>query len=378
MFVIPSFAIANTSDVIKIAYVKLQRNKFPGVPSYLASPHNEGISGATSALTDANKTGKFLGYQLTLTPIILLESETLTATQQSIIKASNAVIIDSDPPFFDALLNAVLSIQSTAFILNTRNHDNALRSQHCEASLLHVTPNYQMKTDALGQWLRTKRIKDLLMLIGPNIEDKLFAKAFEQTVKQFKLNTVEKKAWQFSFDLRRSAFDEIPAFTRGHDEYESVFVADHAQQFAYSLPYNTYYQVPIMGNAGLQALGWHVTHEQWGARQLQGRFIEQNSRAMTQYDYYSYLAVTAVSTAVQALKDRSGNSLYQYLLSDDAAIAAYQGRKLSFANTTRQLRQPLLLAHEGALVASAPLPGFLHQTNELDTLGANVTGCEDN
>ena len=133
-----------------------------------------------------------------------------------------------------------------------------------------------------------------------------------------------------------------------------------------------------MGNAGLQALGWHVTHEQWGARQLQGRFIEQNSRAMTQYDYYSYLAVTAVSTAVQALKDRSGNSLYQYLLSDDAAIAAYQGRKLSFANTTRQLRQPLLLAHEGALVASAPLPGFLHQTNELDTLGANVTGCEDN
>ncbi len=34
-----------------------------------------------------------------------------------------------------------------------------------------------------------------------------------------------------------------------------------------------------------------------------------------------------------------------------------------------QLRQAILLATGDAVVASAPLPDFLHATNELDTLG---------
>lgn len=378
LFALPSFASKGKNDLIEIAYIKIQGDEFAGVPSYLAAPKNEGISGAYSALADANKTGKFLGYQLSLEPIVLLESEQLQPAHQSIIQASNAIIIDSDPATFDSILQAVLALKPEALILNARNQSNALRSQYCNANLLHVTPNYQMKTDALGQWLRTKRIKNILMLIGPNVEDTLFADAFEQTIKQFKLKAVENKAWQFSFDLRRSAFEEIPTFTRSQDKYETVFVADHAQQFAYSLPFNTYYQVPVIGSAGLQALGWHASHEQWGARQLQGRFKEEFKRAMNQYDFYSYLAVTVVSTAVQAMEDRSGKNLYRYLLSDDASIAAYKGRKLTFANATRQLRQPLILAHEGALVTTAPMPGFLHQTNDLDTLGATVTGCEDN
>jgi hypothetical protein len=33
------------------------------------------------------------------------------------------------------------------------------------------------------------------------------------------------------------------------------------------------------------------------------------------------------------------------------------------------MRQPVLLATERSLVAVAPVEGFLHQKNELDTLG---------
>ncbi len=374
----PSYATQNTNQIINITYLKLQRDEFPGVPTYLASPENEGISGAQSALDDANKTGKFLGYQLQLDVIRVSDLAKLDKTQQTTIQSSHAVIIDSDPPFFDSLLQTLMAKQVRPLIINVRNHDNALRSKYCEAPILHVAPSYQMKTDALGQWFRTKRIEDIAMLTGPNMEDSLFAKAFEKTAKQFKLSIVENKAWQFSFDLRRSAFNEIPAFTRSGDKYEAIFVADHAQQFAYSLPYNTYYQVPISGSAGLQALGWHSTHEQWGARQLQGRFAEKFKRVMTEYDYFSYVAVTAVSTAVQASRTHSDKSFYQLLLSEKTSIAAYKGRQLSFAKSTRQLRQPLILAHAGALVTSAPLPGFLHQTNDLDTLGASVTGCKEN
>jgi len=34
-----------------------------------------------------------------------------------------------------------------------------------------------------------------------------------------------------------------------------------------------------------------------------------------------------------------------------------------------QLRQPVLLSTDRSLVAVAPIEGFLHQRNELDTLG---------
>ncbi len=366
------------NNLIRVSYVKHVRESFSGVPTYLSAPENEGINGAQSALDDANKTGKFLGYKLQLNIILLSEQSQMSPTQLATIKESNAVILDSDPPFFENIMQSILSSQTQALIINARNHSNAVRSQYCDVSLLHVAPTYQMKSDALGQWFRTKRIEDIMVLVGPNSEDKLFAQAFEQTAKQFRLEIVENKLWQFSFDLRRAAFSEIPVFTRSSDEYQAIFVADHAQQFAYSLPFNTYYQVPISGNAGLQALGWHATHEQWGARQLQGRFKERFNRSMTQYDYYAYVAVISVSTAVQSLKNRAGERLYKQLLSDDASIAAYKGRKLSFVKSTRQMRQPLILAHEGALVTSAPLPGFLHQSNDLDTLGASVTGCQGN
>jgi hypothetical protein len=50
---------------------------------------------------------------------------------------------------------------------------------------------------------------------------------------------------------------------------------------------------------------------------------------------------------------------------------------LTFRSGTRQLRQPILLAHQESLVTSAPLVGFMHQTNEMDTLGLPDTPCEE-
>ena len=42
---------------------------------------------------------------------------------------------------------------------------------------------------------------------------------------------------------------------------------------------------------------------------------------------------------------------------------------MSFRNWNGQLRQPIPLVHPRALVALAPVEGFLHQRTELDTLG---------
>ena len=50
---------------------------------------------------------------------------------------------------------------------------------------------------------------------------------------------------------------------------------------------------------------------------------------------------------------------------------------MSFRAWDRQLRQPMLLTTHNAVIERAPISGFMHQLNELDTLGfdAPETRC---
>jgi len=371
-----SYSTANASETIQISYIKQVSASPAGVPDYLSLADDDGVAGAKVGIIDANKTGKFLGYQLNLKTISLQESQSLTEEQQASVKSSIAIVIDTGITDFNRTIELINKINPSAVLLNVRNQFDDARSKYCSQSIVHIAPSYQMKSDALGQWLLTKRIKDILMIHGPTEEDQAYVDAFESTAKKFRLNIVDAKEWKFSFDLRRNAFTEIPVFTRTRKKYEAVFSVDHANQFAYSLPFNTHFLVPVIGSAGLQPTGWHVSHEQWGARQLQGRFKEIAGRQMSEFDYYGYVAITAVSTAVQQLKERTGTAIYNQLIVQQANIAAYKGRQLTFRKSTRQLRQPILLANAGALVTHAPLSGFLHPSNDLDTLGDENQVCE--
>ena len=58
-----------------------------------------------------------------------------------------------------------------------------------------------------------------------------------------------------------------------------------------------------------------------------------------------------------------------YLLSENFVLQGYKGKPLSFRTWNGQLRQPVLLAGARSLIGAMPLDGFLHPTNELDTLG---------
>ena len=98
---------------------------------------------------------------------------------------------------------------------------------------------------------------------------------------------------------------------------------------------------------------------------------------MNEIDFAAYLAVTAVANAAQQGSDLEQQGILKTLLSDDYTLGAYKGRPLSIRPYTHQFRQPIALAHEDALVTHAPLEGILHQTNELDTLGATHTTCKD-
>ena len=61
--------------------------------------------------------------------------------------------------------------------------------------------------------------------------------------------------------------------------------------------------------------------------------------------------------------------LKSYLLSEEFELAGFKGRKMSFRSWNGQLRQPIPLVTDRALVTQAPLEGFLHQTHRAGYTG---------
>ena len=52
-------------------------------------------------------------------------------------------------------------------------------------------------------------------------------------------------------------------------------------------------------------------------------------------------------------------------------LGGFKGRQLSYRPWDGQLREPIFDLWPSAIVATAPLEGFLHPVSDLDTLGSD-------
>jgi ABC transporter substrate binding protein (PQQ-dependent alcohol dehydrogenase system) len=234
-----------------------------------------------------------------------------------------------------------------------------------------------MLADALGQYLIRKQWSKWFLVIGPRPEDAQYAAAIRRTAKRFGARIVEEKTWTGDFDLRRSASTEVPLFTQG-PSYDVLVVADEIGDFGEYLPYQTWDPRPVVGTQGLTPTGWHRTIEQWGAAQLQSRFHKLAGRTMTARDYAAWAAARAVGEAATRTQAGASGDIAAYIQGPTFELAGFKGRALSFRPWDGQLRQPIGLAAARNLVIQAPLDGFLHQFNEMDTLGFDQpeTACK--
>jgi ABC transporter substrate binding protein (PQQ-dependent alcohol dehydrogenase system) len=254
-------------------------------------------------------------------------------------------------------------------IFNAAAQDDALRSDQCRANLFHTIPSHAMRADAMMQFFVARRWDDLVMIAGTHPEDVAWAAALERSATKFGLEIRARKDWAFDADMRRNASQEVPLFTQDFGEYDVLIVADETDDFARYIAYNTWLPRPIAGSEGLRPRTWAPVVEQWGAVQLQSRFEDQSARDMRPRDYAAWAAVRAIGEAVTRTNQGDADTLRAFMLSDDFELAGFRGRPLTWRDWNGQLRQTVPLVTERALVANAPLPGFLHQHNELDTLG---------
>ena len=360
-------AAAQADVSLTVGYLKIEQPLPPTLSNLDPIPENNGLAGAQTGLSDNQTTGKFLDQTYELVETTVFEGDDPLAAAKTLLAQTPYLVLDAPA---DVLVQiADLPEADTALLFNATSGDLSLRDSDCRANLLHSLPSDAMRTDALAQVFVKKRWSDLVLITGTHPADVAYASALRRSLKKFGLTLSAEKTWAFDADMRRSASQEIPLFTQDFGDYDAMILADEVHDFGRYVLYNTWEARPITGSEGLSAVTWSPTIEQWGAAQLQSRFEKAHAREMTSEDYAAWAAVRSLGEAVTRTNTDDPASLRAYILSEEFQLAGFKGRPLTYRSWNGQLRQPIAIAHPRALVAQAPLEGFLHHHNELDSLG---------
>lgn len=360
---------------VNIHYLKQVLEAPPTLSNLDPIPEDLGLVGAELGLQDNSTTGRFLGQSYELTVTEVYEGEDFAEAVRAALAETDLLVLDAGTE--QVLQAADLPEASGALLFNAGSGDAALRSTDCRARLLHTLPSDAMKADALMQFFVTRRWDEIALIAGERPEDQAWANTLERSASKFGLKFGARKTWAFDADMRRNAAQEVPLFTQDLGDYDVLLVADAADDFARYISYNTWRPRPVAGSEGLRPVAWHRVVEQWGAAQLQSRFEKLAERPMLDRDYAAWAAIRAIGEAVTRTGAADAEMLRTFMLSPEFELAGFKGSPLTFRTWNGQLRQPIPLVHERALVAQAPLEGFLHQRNELDTLGLDQpeSGC---
>ncbi|MEN9503796.1 MAG: hypothetical protein RI964_3081 [Pseudomonadota bacterium] len=334
---------------------------------FLGEPLGRPYAGAEVALKEIKYHGQAAGVQFALE-----KAEAATAAdlikQVETLQGKGVRFILADLPA--TTLTAVTSAfkGKDVVFLNVSAQDDSLRQEQCQANTFHTIPNYAMQADGLVQYLVAHKWKEVLVLQGPSETDKLLTAAFARAAKRYGVKITETRDFVLGSDPREREKNNIALLT-GDADYDTVYIADSDGEFARNAAYQTLEPRPVIGSAGLNALAWTWAWDRDGASQVQKRFEKQANRHMADVDWAAWMAVKIVGRAVQQTNTDDFAKLRDFLGTPDNALDGTKGSASDFRPWDHQLRQPLLLSTQNWVAEVAPVQGFLHQKNNLDTLG---------
>ena len=308
---IAAAAASSAAEPVGIAIGYLGRAGVAQTLSLLDQPAaDDGVAGARLAIEDNNTTGKFLNQRFTLIDRRVKDDEDTAQAANELANQTGFILADLPA---DALLKVADALRGRGItLLNVGATDDRLREQDCRANVIHVAPTRSMLADGLAQYLVWKQWKRWLLVTGSHDKDKLFADALRRAATRFGAKIVEERTFEDSGGARRTDSGvtliqrQMPVFTQKAPAYDVLVAADESEVFANYLPYRTWDARPVAGSAGLRPTSWDPAQDQWGATQLQNRFMKLASRRMDALDMQAWMAVRMVGEA--ASRTNSGDA----------------------------------------------------------------------
>jgi ABC transporter substrate binding protein (PQQ-dependent alcohol dehydrogenase system) len=366
-------AAAAQQPRVTIGYVEIAADpRYEPITAYgrlVLKSRERPFAGAQVGLDEAQALTRVLKIEFALERITVKSPAEVASAVAQARDAKNIhfFLVDAPAEAFKPLADAIKGRDILVF--NTTAEDDALRRNLCSAELVHTLPSLAMSTDALMQYLISRKWSNLLVLEGPLPADAAMVKALENSVKKFGARIVAKQQFKPGTDPREREKNDVALLSAGSRDYDVVFVADHAFDFARQVPYHTVRARPVVGSIDLEPTAWHWTWEHNGAPQVNSRFYKlTNGRHMEGLDWAAWIAVKMVVQATLRTRSAEFEPQRKFILGE-GSFDGNKGLAVSVRPWDHQLRQAVLLAASYTVVARAPVEGFLHKTNDLDTLG---------
>lgn len=331
-------------------------------------PQGRPKDGARAAFRESKVIGRALGIKFRLDEVSAGTGTELISTIKKHLKDHpvQMLLVDLDANLLVQLADALKGLDILLFNISARA--DRLRGADCRANIQHVIPSYAMQTDSLAQFLSAQRWREVFVLTGPHEEDLNLTRAFERSAARFGLRIVENKSFELSNDPRQREKNNVRLMTSGPD-HDVVFLADTDGEFGRYVPYQTNRPRPVVGTEGLLASAWHWSWERHGAPQLNQRFERRIKRHKSSVDWAAWAAIKVIVEAAVRTGEIDFPSLRGYIRGDELTLDGYKGNPMSFRPWDNQLRQPMLVHTHNAVIERTPIRGFLHKTQNLDTLG---------
>jgi ABC transporter substrate binding protein (PQQ-dependent alcohol dehydrogenase system) len=357
---------------VKIAFVDIDGDpRYQPIRGYeriILKTRAHPLTGAELGLDDAAIFSRMLPIDFVLDRITVKSpTEVAPAVSTALAAGTHFFLIDAPAEAFAPLAAAVRG--RDALLFNVSEPDDTLRRDLCAREFVHVYPSRAQLMDGLVQFLVSRKWRDLLVFEGPSPADAATTAAFTHSVQKFGAHIVADQHFKPGTDPRDREQNDPALLSAGNRDFDAVFVADEDFDFARTVPYRLARPRPVVGSIDLTPLAWHWTWERNGAAQVNSRFEKKSGgRHMEGPDWAAWLAVKMI--AQSALRTGSADfAKERAFILGDGSFDGDKGLAMSVRPWDHQVRQAVLLAAPYEVVDSAPIEGFLHRTNELDTLG---------
>ncbi len=339
-----------------------------GYARLIVPPPIHTVDGARMALTDL----AFVAEAMNLKPVLdARESgpDGLAASLQAMVAdGAEVVVLDLPAALVETVAKAAEGLAVT--LINATAPEDSLRAA-CYPTMLHSGPSLRMTMDSYAQYLRAMNWLKVLVLVGEEPSDQGLADAFANSAERLRLEIADTRPFTLAANPEAREGNNVKLLTADVD-YDVVFVADTRGEFGRFIPYSTQLPRPVIGSVGLTAQAWHWAMERDGATQVSSRFDKMtNGRKMSSADWAVWVAVKSVITGYTKVPKPDQAKVYDYLRSANLRLDGSKGVTLNYRPWDGQLRMPILLSTADAVIAIAPIEGYLHPVTTMDTLGTD-------